>query len=54
MTSLVEAGLGNALVAFVLGLFALLVGLVARRPAVAHALWLLVLLKLLAAVVGFC
>ena len=46
MTSFVETGLGNALVALVLAVVALVVGLVCRRPAVVHALWLLVLLKL--------
>ena len=46
MTAFVEAGLGNALVALVLAVVALVVGLACRRPAVAHALWLLVLIKL--------
>ena len=46
MTPFVETGLGNALVALVLAVVALVVGLVCRRPAVGHALWLLVLIKL--------
>jgi beta-lactamase regulating signal transducer with metallopeptidase domain len=46
MTDFVQAGLGNALVALVLAVVALIVGLACRRPAVAHALWLLVLIKL--------
>jgi beta-lactamase regulating signal transducer with metallopeptidase domain len=40
--------LGNAAVAAVLALIALAVGLVVRSPAVRHATWLIVLLKLLA------
>lgn len=46
MATLVEAGLANALVAGVLALVALLVGAFSRRPALIHALWLLVLIKL--------
>jgi bla regulator protein BlaR1 len=45
--SFVEMALSNALVAAVLAVLALIVGLVSRRPALVHALWLLVLLKLL-------
>src|SRR5437868_5333583 len=47
MPPLLEAGLANAAAATVLALVAAAVGRVARRPALAHALWLLVLLKLL-------
>jgi beta-lactamase regulating signal transducer with metallopeptidase domain len=39
--------LSNAVAATVLALLAAVAGLVCRRPAVAHALWLLVLLKLI-------
>src|SRR5262245_4096329 len=46
MTALVEIGLSNVLVSAALALVAITVGLVCRRPAVTHALWLLVLLKL--------
>jgi beta-lactamase regulating signal transducer with metallopeptidase domain len=46
MTALVEAGLSNVLASAALAVVAIAVGLVCRRPAVAHALWLLVLLKL--------
>lgn len=46
MTSLVETGLSNAVAAGVLAIVAVLVGAVCRRPALVHALWLLVLLKL--------
>jgi bla regulator protein BlaR1 len=45
---LLRAGLGNAVVAVVLALGAALVGWWGRRPALAHGLWLLVLLKLIA------
>jgi len=45
--SLVEIGLANALVAGVLALVALVVGRISRRPALIHALWLLVLIKLI-------
>ena len=47
MGSLVEVGLANALVAGVLAIVALLAGRFSRRPAMAHALWLIVLLKLI-------
>src|SRR5262245_7561376 len=46
MTPLVETGLSNAVAAFALAVVAAGAGLVCRRPAVVHALWLLVLLKL--------
>jgi WD40 repeat protein/beta-lactamase regulating signal transducer with metallopeptidase domain len=44
--SLVEIGLANALFAGVLALAALLAGRYSRRPALVHALWVLVLIKL--------
>jgi WD40 repeat protein/beta-lactamase regulating signal transducer with metallopeptidase domain len=44
--SVVEIGLANALVAGAIALVALLVSRLSRRPAMAHALWLLVLVKL--------
>src|SRR5438128_1279081 len=44
---LVQVGLSNVLVAAVLALVAVIVGRVARRPALTHALWLLVLVKLI-------
>jgi beta-lactamase regulating signal transducer with metallopeptidase domain len=47
MQWLVEVGLSNALAASVLAMVACCVGRLWRRPAVTHALWLLVLLKLL-------
>ena len=47
MDTLLHVGLMNAAVACVLALAAVAVGRVYRRPAVLHALWLLVLLKLL-------
>lgn len=47
MDTLLHIGLGNALAATVLAVVALLGTRLTRRPAVAHALWLLVLLKLL-------
>jgi beta-lactamase regulating signal transducer with metallopeptidase domain len=43
---LIQVGLSNSLVAGALAGLAALVGLVCRRPALMHALWLLVLLKL--------
>ncbi|MBY0228327.1 MAG: hypothetical protein K2W96_03495 [Gemmataceae bacterium] len=46
MAQLVEAGLANAAVAALLALLALVVSRCCRRPALVHALWLLVLLKL--------
>jgi len=47
MDTLLGVGLGNALMATLLALVAAGVGLVCRRPAVVHGLWLLVVLKLL-------
>ena len=47
MQWLVEVGLSNALAVVVLAIVASLAGKIARRPAVTHALWLLVLVKLL-------
>jgi len=44
---LFRIGLSNAVAASVLALVALLVGRLVRRPALAHALWLLVLVKLI-------
>jgi beta-lactamase regulating signal transducer with metallopeptidase domain len=44
---LLRLGVANAVSAAILALVAAVVGLVSRRPAVAHALWLLVLVKLL-------
>src|SRR5262245_33445156 len=46
MSTLLAIGLANALAAAVLALPAVLVSRSRRRPALAHALWLLVLLKL--------
>jgi beta-lactamase regulating signal transducer with metallopeptidase domain len=46
VTALLQAGLSNALMAAGLALAAFGVGRLSRRPALAHALWLLVLLKL--------
>lgn len=46
MSTLVALGLANAVCAAALAVPAYLVGRYARRPALAHALWLLVLLKL--------
>jgi hypothetical protein len=40
-------GIGNAVMATILAVFAAVAGRCCRRPAVRHALWLLVLLKLL-------
>jgi beta-lactamase regulating signal transducer with metallopeptidase domain len=45
--TLLQVGLSNAVAAAALALLAVLVGAVCRRPALAHGLWLLVLLKLL-------
>jgi beta-lactamase regulating signal transducer with metallopeptidase domain len=45
--TLLHVGLSNALVALVLAAGAALVSRVARRPALVHSLWLLVLLKLI-------
>ncbi len=47
MTSLIEIGLSNVVAALMLALLALVVGFTRVRPAVVHALWLLVLLKLI-------
>jgi len=47
MSALLEIALTNAIVAGLLALLAAGVGRLGRRPALAHALWLLVLLKLL-------
>jgi beta-lactamase regulating signal transducer with metallopeptidase domain len=46
MDTLLHAGLSNAAAAAVLAVIAAIVGYFCRRPAVRHALWLLVLLKL--------
>jgi WD40 repeat protein/beta-lactamase regulating signal transducer with metallopeptidase domain len=46
MSSLVQLGLANAVCAAVLAALALIVGRFCRRPAALHALWALVLLKL--------
>ena len=47
MNSLLEVGVSNAAVATILALIAACVGRFARRPALAHTLWILVLLKLI-------
>src|SRR5437762_2238687 len=47
MDTLLHAGLSNVLMAAALALPAAAVARLGRRPALAHALWLLVLLKLL-------
>ena len=47
MDALLQIGLTNAVMATVLAILAALASKLCRRPAVAHALWLLVLLKLL-------
>src|SRR6059058_4148153 len=47
MNTLLEIGLSNAVVAAVLALPVAGLAAVCRRPALAHALWLLVLVKLL-------
>src|SRR6516165_5417908 len=46
MGTVLEVGLSNAVLAGLLALVAAVVSRVARRPALAHSLWLLVLLKL--------
>jgi beta-lactamase regulating signal transducer with metallopeptidase domain len=46
MTMLLQIGLGNALLAGLIAVLALAAGRWSRRPALAHSLWLLVLLKL--------
>ncbi len=48
MISLVETGLTNALLAVVLALPVLALGRICHRPALVHAFWILVLLKLIA------
>ena len=45
--SLLHAGLSNALAAAILATLLAGFGLVARRPALMHALWIVVLLKLI-------
>ena len=47
MDTLEQVVLGNAVAATVLALLASAVGLVCRRPALVHSLWLLVLIKLI-------
>jgi beta-lactamase regulating signal transducer with metallopeptidase domain len=47
MDTLLEIGLRNALLATLLALIAWVVGKLARRPALTHVLWVLVLLRLL-------
>jgi beta-lactamase regulating signal transducer with metallopeptidase domain len=47
MDLLIQVGAGNAIIAAALAVPAALAGWVGRRPALTHALWLLVLLKLL-------
>src|SRR5689334_15508108 len=46
MDTLLHVGLGNAILASALAVVAAAVAHLARRPALAHSLWLLVLLKL--------
>jgi beta-lactamase regulating signal transducer with metallopeptidase domain len=46
METLVDIGLRNAALAIPIGLLALLVGLLLRKPALAHLLWVLVLFRL--------
>ncbi len=46
MTTLLQIGLGNAVLAGLIAVLALAAGRWSRRPALAHSLWLLVLLKL--------
>src|SRR5579872_3655528 len=46
MDTLLRIGLSNAAVAIVLAVLAVAAGCLGRRPALAHGLWLLVLLKL--------
>jgi len=48
MGTFLEIGLSNAVVAIPLALLAAVVSRLCRRPALAHAMWLLVLLKLVA------
>src|SRR5438874_5881737 len=47
MDWLLQVGLSNAVVATILAVIAALAGWVGRRPALTHALWLLVLIKLI-------
>jgi beta-lactamase regulating signal transducer with metallopeptidase domain len=47
MNTLLEVGLSNAIIAAALAVLAAVAGRLARRPALAHALWLLVLVKLI-------
>src|SRR5208337_5618195 len=47
MHTVLQTGLSNAVAAIVLALLAACAGRMFRRPALAHALWLLVLLKLI-------
>lgn len=47
MESLLQIGLSNAVAALVLAVIAVLVGVLVRRPALTHGLWLLVLVKLI-------
>src|SRR5690348_15495879 len=46
MSTLLQLGVGNALLAGLLALLAAVVSRLCKRPALAHGLWLLVLLKL--------
>src|SRR5215471_15146516 len=46
MRMLLETGLSNAVMATALALMAAILSRLCRRPALSHALWLLVLLKL--------
>src|SRR5438552_1039484 len=46
MGTFLEVGLSNAIVASVLAVLAAIASRIGRRPALAHGLWLLVLLKL--------
>ena len=48
MGTLLELGLDNAFVALILAPVAAVLGRLGRRPALAHTLWLLVLLRLVA------
>src|SRR5262245_8430615 len=47
MTTLLSVGLANAVVAAGLALLAAAAGRFSKRPALAHSLWLLVLIKLI-------
>lgn len=46
MDDVLNIGLSNAVVAVLLAVIAIVVGMICRRPALVHGLWLLVLLKL--------